>query len=519
MPPDDNPAAFGVYPHMLKRPEAHNDRIASANFPAEVAKALVPQDMVDVGLMAVPYGGALRKLGVGLAAAGLSGDAEAGALSRLFKAGAKGVTSRSEALMQQWVTEHPKEFTASVKKNLAERSRTANLDYELKQVPVGAVKPSQHGADYLNDSSIYTAKELARKNINTIHRKQDALPITLDAEGNIVDGNHRHAAAVLNGDETIPALVPVGKGSGEVLNLPTSNRWAPASQPQLEQPVESKLLQGMYRGYAGEGRGETVYHAGAEFKQPNAGLFTTPEKAAAERFQKTTAAPQLHSFEAKPRRTGTEEDVYRMAKRLGIYEPGVPAGQYLEQGENALFPESALMVEELRNQGLDSLKLFDGMSKTPSLVALDPSVLRRAPELFVTPQKRVADYYAQKRAAQTGEAPHAEMVLIDPATGRRYGHGTLGTGAQGPLRTLAAELKPEEVISTTNLYAQGGLVEPPLPAAEFSPLEMDYIIGNVTSGQHEPAYAEGGSVENKHIPYDEAKISSLVNALREELHA
>jgi hypothetical protein len=217
------------------------------------------------------------------------------------------------------------------------------------------------------------------------------------------------------------------------------------------------MLQGMYRGYAGEGRGETVYHAGAEFKQPNAGLFTTPEKAAAERFQKTTAAPQLHSFEAKPRRTGTEEDVYRMAKRLGIYEPGVPAGQYLEQGENALFPESALMVEELRSQGLDSLKLFDGMSKTPSLVALDPSVLRRAPELFVTPQKRVADYYAQKRAAQTGEAPHAEMVLIDPNSGRTYGHSTMGSGGQEPMFTNARKIKPEDVVESTQLYARGGL--------------------------------------------------------------
>jgi hypothetical protein len=68
-------------------------------------------------------------------------------------------------------------------------------------------------------------------------------------------------------------------------------------------------------------------------------------------------------------------------------------------------------------------------------------------------------------------------------------------------------------------FAEGGLVEPPLPAAEYSPLEVDYIIGNVMSGQHEPKYAEGGSVETAHIPYDEAKISSLVNALREELHA
>lgn len=60
-------------------------------------------------------------------------------------------------------------------------------------------------------------------------------------------------------------------------------------------------------------------------------------------------------------------------------------------------------------------------------------------------------------------------------------------------------------------YAQGGLVD---GATEYNPLEVDYIYNNVIRG-----YAEGGSVENTHLPYDEAKISSLVNALREELHA
>lgn len=96
--------------------------------------------------------------------------------------------------------------------------------------------------------------------------------------------------------------------------------------------------------------------------------------------------------------------------------------------------------------------------------------------------------------------------------------------SQEELETLAAQLVEKAQTQKTEGVpwvnkAEGGLVEPPLPAAEFSPLEMDYIIGNVTSGQHEPAYAEGGSVESTHIPYDEAKISSLVNALREELHA
>ena len=230
-----------------------------------------------------------------------------------------------------------------------------------------------------------------------------------------------------------------------------------ARRAQAATAPEQKMLQGVYRGYAGEGRGQTVYHAGADFQQPNPGLFTTPEKPVAEQFQRFTAAPRLHSFEAKPRRTGGEEDVYAMARRLGIYQPGTPAGQYLEQGENAIFPEATLMIEELRGQGLDSLRLRDGMGKEPTLVALDPSTLRPAPELFATPQRRVADYYAQKRAAQTGEAPHVEMLLVDPFAGRAYGHSTMGTGKQEPMTTRARKLKSEDVKESTQLYRRGGL--------------------------------------------------------------
>ena len=80
------------------------------------------------------------------------------------------------------------------------------------------------------------------------------------------------------------------------------------------------------------------------------------------------------------------------------------------------------------------------------------------PELFASPQKRIADYYAQKRAAQTGEAPHAEMILADPFAGRTYGHATAGTGENPPMDTRAKKLKPEDVKGRTQLYAKGGSV-------------------------------------------------------------
>jgi hypothetical protein len=258
---------------------------------------------------------------------------------------------------------------------------------------------------------------------------------------------------------------------------------------------------GVYRGYAGEAPGETVYHAGAEFARPNPGLFTNPERGAVEQFQRSTGAPKLHTFEAKPRRVGSDEDVYAMARRLGIYEPGVPAGQYLEQGENAIFPQSRLMVEELRNQGLDSLRLKDGMGKQPSLIVLDPAVVRPAGEIFASPQRRVADYYAQRRAAETGQTPHAEMLLVDPFAGEQYGHSTLGTGKNPPMITRARKLKPEDVVDRTQLYAKGG-------AVDYDPDEIARLAASVV-----PGYAAGGLVD-----YDPTEIDTIVSKLKEEFH-
>jgi hypothetical protein len=84
--------------------------------------------------------------------------------------------------------------------------------------------------------------------------------------------------------------------------------------------------------------------------------------------------------------------------------------------------------------------------------------------VYATPQRAAAEAYAKSRSAQAARrgadpTPHVEMVLIDPSTGRRYGHSTMGSGASEPMRTLAAELQPEDVRSVTQLYARGGLAQ------------------------------------------------------------
>lgn len=123
-----------------------------------------------------------------------------------------------------------------------------------------------------------------------------------------------------------------------------------------------------------------VYHAGAEFDTPSPGLFTNPDRVAVESFQQNMRAPRLHEFEISPRNIAGEKDIYDVARRYNVYMPDTPAAQYLEQGENAVFGEAADIVAELRRRGFDSARLNDGMGPEPSIVVLDPGIVRRYAE-------------------------------------------------------------------------------------------------------------------------------------------
>jgi hypothetical protein len=112
-----------------------------------------------------------------------------------------------------------------------------DVDFELRMVRTSDVTPTQVGDDYLNASSTFTAKQIAKsKSIQDVGRVEDVLPIRLDENMRIIDGNHRHAAAVLNKDEYIPALVPIGKGTGKVINLESIKQGAPIVVPTAPTP-------------------------------------------------------------------------------------------------------------------------------------------------------------------------------------------------------------------------------------------------------------------------------------------
>lgn len=123
-------------------------------------------------------------------------------------------TSRHADLLRAWLRESGnRDF---LRDGILDRRGADKFDYELRSVPVADVTPSQTGEDYLNASSEYTARQIASETIDTIHRREDVMPIILDENLKIIDGNHRHAASTVNGATTIPALVRTGSGTGKI---------------------------------------------------------------------------------------------------------------------------------------------------------------------------------------------------------------------------------------------------------------------------------------------------------------
>jgi hypothetical protein len=122
--------------------------------------------------------------------------------------------------------------------------------------------------------------------------------------------------------------------------------------------------------------------------------------------------------------------------------------------------------------------------------------------LFASPQKSIADYYARRRAAETGQTPHAEMLLVDPFAGDQYGLSILlDRHNRDPNFTRARKLRPEDVVERTQLYAKGG-------AVDYDPDEIARLAASVV-----PGYAAGGLVD-----YDPTEIDTIVSKLKEEFH-
>lgn len=104
---------------------------------------------------------------------------------------------------------------------------------------------------------------------------------------------------------------------------------------------------------------------------------------------------------------------------------------------------------------------------------------QEAGKVYVTPQKAFGDFYADKRAVQTGQEPHLEMILADPFAGKAYGHAIPGTKGEPPKVTKARQLKPEDVKSTTRLYAEGG----PVAGAQFNEMVSNAMKNGMSEAE------------------------------------
>lgn len=124
--------------------------------------------------------------------------------------------------------------------------------------------------------------------------------------------------------------------------------------------------------------------------------------------------------------------------------------------------------------------------------------------IFVTPQRAVGEYYANKRAAQVGAEPHLEMILADPFAGRGYGHATAGTGKNPPMVTKARKLTLDDVENQTKLYAEGGLVG--TPPTTYDPFQVDQIMNTVNAPR---GYEKGGDVEVPDVEFDDPESIRL----------
>lgn len=101
----------------------------------------------------------------------------------------------------------------NIANQMRRRSGKDPLSYQLKLVDVDSVTPSQTGEDYDNASSRDLAERTRGGKLS--ERRQDNYPIAVDENGKIIDGNHRHAAATINGKKKIWAIVPETKPEGE----------------------------------------------------------------------------------------------------------------------------------------------------------------------------------------------------------------------------------------------------------------------------------------------------------------
>lgn len=167
--------------------------------------------------------------------------------------GSVGDQSKHATLLSQWIADgskwredpddktfHPESAVDAMHRRIQEYAGNypeydvSGKDYELRNVNLNDIEV-KHQPKVDEESAAITSQEIhGAKSHTDLHRKHDVMPILLGHDMSVLDGHHRLHAAKLNSESTIPALVPVGKGSGKVLNA----EQFIASNKRLEESTE-----------------------------------------------------------------------------------------------------------------------------------------------------------------------------------------------------------------------------------------------------------------------------------------
>ena len=132
----------------------------------------------------------------------------------------EGKKSKSLKLLKGWLKENPQELKEKWINAAKGTNESQTRDYKLTLVKRDDLVESQLGEGFINFDSLNTAEEIQKaKTYKDLGYKNDLNPITVDKGGFILNGNHRTAAAIENGDEYMLAFVEVGAGTGKITNL------------------------------------------------------------------------------------------------------------------------------------------------------------------------------------------------------------------------------------------------------------------------------------------------------------
>lgn len=141
---DETTAAFGIYPKQRAKASSPETIKGVDDLVKLLGDIVLPKDAVDVGLMALPVAGNIRKLGAALIAGGATTDAEAGNLSALMRLLSKEAPAQARQIREAL----GRAYTANV-----EHSVVGSAD----KGPVGSIVSGTYNSVFPNQLDIARA--------------------------------------------------------------------------------------------------------------------------------------------------------------------------------------------------------------------------------------------------------------------------------------------------------------------------------------------------------------------------